>query len=204
MKVKVCGMREAENIRAVEEAGADYMGFICYDRSPRYVAETPTYLPSCRRVGVFVNADYATVLHRIKALKLDLVQLHGKESPELCCLLKQQGVGVIKAFALRHNKDVTQTIPYDNRETCDFFLFDTPCESYGGSGHTFNWQLLESYTGHTPFFLSGGLNADSLSALTHFHHPRWIGIDVNSGFETAPALKDSDALRTFIKQFKNI
>lgn len=202
MIVKVCGMREAENIRAVEQAGADWMGFIFYPRSPRFVPEPPAYLPlSVRRVGVFVNAGEADILPRAAAFRLDLVQLHGKEHPQLCERLQQEELKVIKAFAPKQAEDFTATADYEG--CTDYFLFDTPTASYGGSGRSFDWDLLRHYTGRTPFLLSGGLRPDSLEALKRFRHPCWAGIDLNSGFETAPGRKDAELLQSFITKFKS-
>lgn len=201
MIVKVCGMRDAENIRQVEQAGADWMGFIDYERSPRYVEGVPEYLPvSLQKVGVFVNASLPHIQERIADWHLDFVQLHGKESPEFCQQLQATGMKVIKAFSLRTPEDVQATedyIPF-----CDYFLFDTPCQGYGGSGKSFDWELLTHYQGSVPFLLSGGLNPTSLEALAAFHHPRWAGIDLNSGFEQAPGMKDASSLSTFIHSFK--
>lgn len=201
MIVKVCGMRDACNIRDVEATGADWMGFICYERSPRYVSDIPSYLPQqAKRVGVFVNAPLESIPRKVIQMKLDYVQLHGHESPEYCAVLQQQGIRIIKAFSLRTVADLQQTDAY--QVYCDYFLFDTPCPEYGGSGKQFDWSLLAHYRGKTPFLLSGGLCPDSLDALSGFHHPQWAGIDLNSGFETAPALKDASLLRSFISQFK--
>ena len=88
------------------------------------------------------------------------------------------------------------------RAFCDYFLFDTACSGYGGSGKTFNWNILQAYRGKTPFLLSGGLRPGSLSSLLQFKHEQWAGIDLNSGFETAPGLKDAAAVHTFINQLK--
>ena len=201
MIVKVCGMRDAENIRQVEQAGADWMGFIDYERSPRYVKGVPEYLPvSLQKVGVFVNASFPRIQKRIADWHLDFVQLHGKESPGFCRQLRTTGVKIIKAFSLRTPEDMHPTedyIPY-----CDYFLFDTPCQGYGGSGKSFDWELLTHYQGSVPFLLSGGLNPTNLEALSAFHHPRWAGIDLNSGFEQAPGMKDASSLSTFIHSFK--
>lgn len=196
-------MRCPENIREVEQAGADWIGFIFFSKSPRYVAEVPAYLPGqAKRIGVFVNEDESGIKERVKAFRLDYVQLHGHEQPDLCQKLQAQGIGVIKVFSLKSPEDVQQTLPYEG--TADYFLFDTPCTGHGGSGKCFDWSLLDHYSGQTPFLLSGGLSPDSLEALSAFYHPRWAGIDLNSGFETAPALKDALAIRQFIKQFKTL
>ena len=203
MIVKVCGMQNAENIRQVELAGADWMGFIDYDRSPRHVAGIPQYLPAAvRKVGVFVQAPLSRILERRADWQLDLVQLHGNESPDFCRKLRLSGIKIIKAFALRTAEDLPATEAY--APYCDYFLFDTPCSGFGGSGKTFDWELLSRYRGPRPFLLSGGLNPASLERLAAFRHPLWAGIDLNSGFELAPALKDAAALSAFISAFKQI
>lgn len=202
MLVKVCGMREPENIRAAEKCDIDLMGFIFAPRSPRCVTQMPAYLPEkVRRIGVFVDADKATIEHRIADYGLYGVQLHGHESPELCRALRASGVKVIKAFQMQDRTSAAQCRAYES--VCDWFLFDTPCATDGGSGKKFDWTLLESYRGSTPFLLSGGLSPDCLTELRGFSHPQWAGIDLNSGFETAPALKDIDKLRNFITLFRN-
>lgn len=201
MIVKVCGMRDADNIRQVEQCGADWMGFIFFARSPRFVADEPEYLPPAqKRVGVFVNASYEEITDRVETFALDAVQLHGKETPELCSRLHADGLTVVKAFSLRSADDVTATDAYEG--VCDYFLFDTPTAAYGGSGRRFDWALLQSYCGATPFLLSGGLSPDSLGDLATFSHPQWAGIDLNSGFETQPALKNPQTLKLFISKFR--
>lgn len=201
MIVKVCGMRDPDNIRQTETAGADWIGFICYHKSPRYVSHTPAYLPQkAKRVGVFVNAPFDELIRRAKELQLDYVQLHGNESPALCQSLHNEGLGVIKVFAVHSLSDLKQTEAYES--CCDYYLFDTPCPQYGGSGKQFDWSLLSHYQGSIPFLLSGGLRPDSLAALSHFRHSQWAGIDLNSGFEIQPAMKDTTLLQNFISQFK--
>lgn len=201
MIVKVCGMREAENIRAVEQAGADWMGFIFFPRSARYVANRPTYLPArCKRVGVFVDESTRLILQKAKAFGLHYIQLHGKETPEQCRELKAEGLGVIKVCSISGESDLPHAACYE--QACDYLLFDTACPGYGGSGKSFNWNVLHAYHGNTPFLLSGGINPGSLDELARFRHPRWAGIDLNSGFETAPACKDAASIHTFIKQIK--
>lgn len=196
-------MREAENIRQVELCGADWMGFICYERSPRYVTTIPDFMPQkAKRVGVFVNAGSENILQHAKQFGLHMLQLHGNESPQLCQRLSNEGYAVIKAFSVKTENDIHRTADYE--DVCQYFLFDTPSINYGGSGKSFDWNILSSYKGNTPFLLSGGINPTSLPALAAFSHPKWAGIDLNSGFETAPAQKNVNALKSFIKQFKNL
>lgn len=201
MIIKVCGMREPENIRAIEQAGADWMGFIFFPQSVRHVSHRPEYLPEQRRrIGVFVNESSENILLKAQEFGLHHIQLHGRETPEQCRKLKAAGLGIIKVFSIAREIDLRPVGCYEG--ICDYFLFDTACSGYGGSGKTFNWNILQAYRGKTPFLLSGGLRPGSLSSLLQFKHEQWAGIDLNSGFETAPALKDAAAVHTFINQLK--
>lgn len=201
--IKVCGMTSADNIRQVEVLGIDLMGFIFYPRSPRFLPQPPAYLPRCaRRVGVFVNASADEVLARVKQFGLHLVQLHGNESPRFCHTLRQTDVQVIKAFSIASQDDIKATEAYAS--CCDYFLFDTPTPSHGGSGRCFDWKLLHHYRGEVPFLLSGGVSLDGLDALHTLHHPRLAGVDLNSRFETAPGMKDVARLYRFIEEVKRI
>lgn len=194
-------MREAENIRQVEALGIDYMGFIFYPKSPRYVAERPEYLPvSCKRIGVFVNAEEDFIEQKISEFCLDGIQLHGSESAEQCRRLKDTFNGlVIKAISITGEADVVKARIY--ADTCDALLFDTQCATYGGSGKGFDLNLLtDADFSACPFFLSGGIGLDSLDALNRFHHPNWKGIDINSRFELSPSLKSPELISRFLKE----
>lgn len=198
--VKVCGMREPDNIRAVEALGIDWLGFIFWPRSSRYVAEKPDYLPTlAKRVGVFVDADINDMLRHIADYRLDLVQLHGHESPDYIRALRQEtkdGHGIIKAISVSSHTDVAAYQPYEG--LVDYFLFDTKAQLVGGNGVKFDWSVLNEYHGHTPFLLSGGIGPDDAGRLHHFHHEKCVGIDLNSRFEVAPALKDINSLKRFL------
>ena len=198
--VKVCGMTDGENIRQVEELGVDFIGFVFYPRSPRFVYQMPDYLPRrARRIGVFANETKETVLTYADRFELDYVQLHGKESPLYCQSLREgHGLKVIKALHLANPRDVAATEAYHG--TCDYFLFESKTPQLGGTGRQFDWNLLHRYAGRTPFFLSGGLNAGSANAIRQCHHPQRAGIDLNSRFETAPGLKDVERLRGFLQE----
>lgn len=202
MIVKVCGMRDADNIRAVEQNGADWMGFIFYERSPRYVASPPAYLPErCKRTGVFVNAPIFTIQSHISTYHLDMIQLHGNESPEYCRRIRQLGLPVIKSLSIPPTEHFIRWKAY--QDSADYLLFDTACTSYGGSGKRFDWSLLAQYKGEIPFLLSGGISSSHLAEIRQFNHPRWIGVDLNSGFESAPGIKDASLLHSFIHKLKN-
>lgn len=192
-------MRDAENIREVEALGIDMMGFIFWPKSSRYVGERPAYLPkSCKRVGVFVDEQIEKVQRIADLYAFDVIQLHGNESPEY--VLKLQGRSLIKAFNIASPEDIGQTKAYEG--IVDYFLFDTKGKSVGGNGKKFDWSVLEAYGGDTPFLLSGGIGPHDVERVKAFHHPRCIGIDLNSCFEISPALKDVNKLKGFIKQIR--
>ncbi len=200
MIVKVCGMREAENIRAVEALGVDWMGFIFWEHSSRNVCQRPAYLPTrAKRVGVFVDASLDVVCQRVEAFCLDVVQLHGSESPAYLHDLRNALAGavlIVKAFSIATRDDLLQTSFYEG--LADFFLFDTKAQLVGGNGRKFDWNVLAHYDGSTPFLLSGGIGPDDASRLSAFSHPRLAGIDLNSRFETAPAQKNVELLKQFL------
>ena len=197
--IKVCGMREADNIREVEALGIDLMGFIFWPKSKRYVAEPPQYLPSqVKKVGVFVDASLEDIRQHIQDYQLDIIQLHGHETPDFIAQLSiiNFQFSIIKAFNIATAEDLAQTKPYEG--IVDYFLFDTKAQLPGGSGEQFDWSVLSHYEGTTPFLLSGGIGPDDAERIKSFHHPRCIGIDLNSRFEIAPGLKDVNQLKDFI------
>lgn len=217
-------MRDADNIRAVAALGIDFLGFIFYPKSPRY---TPKAIPEAeliadtattaryddiewrkpQRVGVFVDETPQAIIAHIHNDQLDYVQLHGHELPEMIDHLKRAVISdnhhslkVIKAFSISKPDDLLQTKAYEG--VADLFLFDTPTESYGGSGKKFDWQMLQAYDGHTSFLLSGGIGPEDIERIRTFEHPHCIGIDLNSRFETAPGIKDVEALRRFTENLR--
>ncbi len=200
MIVKICGMRDAGNIRCAEQLPADWMGFIFYPRSPRYVDRLPDYLPQRqKRVGVFVNATRDFILQRAELFGLDLIQLHGTETPEMCEQLRlATGCSIIKAFGIGYDTDFDRINDYE--EVADYLLFDSRSPSVGGSGTKFGHELLDHYTGHTPFLLSGGLGLDDVACISRCRHPQMCGIDLNSRFETRPAVKNIGMLQAFLRQ----
>ena len=202
-------MRDADNIRDVEALGVDFMGFIFYDKSPRNVETKPDYLPEgCHRVGVFVNATVEGIVSRVKDFCLTFVQLHGDETPAFVLGLRKSleaeglaTVKIVRSIAVASRSQVMKAQIWDGY--VDGILFETPTAGYGGSGISFDWSLLSSYRGKTPFFLAGGLGMECLPELKAFSHPRWLGIDLNSRFEIAPGVKDVEKLQQFIKAFKS-
>lgn len=200
MIVKVCGMREAENIRAVEALGVDWMGFIFWEHSSRCVSQRPAYLPEkAKRVGVFVDAPLDAVCQHVESFGLDVVQLHGSESPTYLRDLRSScdaRLLIVKAFSIATLDDLLQTSLYEGH--ADYFLFDTKAQLVGGNGRKFDWNVLAHYDGSTPFLLSGGIGPDDASRLSAFSHPRLAGIDLNSRFEAAPAQKNVELLKQFL------
>ena len=197
-------MREAENIREVEALGINWMGLIFWPKSSRYVSERPDYLPQhVKRVGVFVDENLDTVRKKADDYALDLIQLHGSESPDYIRTLKAPSSinpltsSIIKAFNIATADDFEQTKDYEG--LVDYFLFDTKGPSVGGNGVQFDWDVLKDYHGKTPFLLSGGIGPDDAERIQAFHHPQCIGIDLNSRFELSPGLKDINKLKTFIQ-----
>ena len=201
MIVKVCGMRDAENIRKVEALGVDWMGFVFHRTSPRFVGELPDYLPQrAKRVGVFVDETEEQIMETVQLFRLDMVQLHGHETPDFCNRIRSKGLKVIKAINVQ-NTFSTEEVSFYER-ACDYFLFDTKTLLPGGSGQKFDGSSLSAYRGTTPFLLSGGISPDDADRVEAFVHERCIGIDLNSRFETSPAYKDIHLLQSFIDKIK--
>lgn len=192
-------MRDAANIQALSALGPDYMGFIFYEKSKRYVKSLDlsvldTLPTSIKKVGVFVNADFETIVEKIEAYGLDLVQLHGKETPELCERLKTRGTGVIKVFSVGDDFDFSEIEPY--KAHSDYFLFDTKGKDYGGNGVVFNWEVLKKYDNEIPFFISGGLSTENINDIEELEGMNLAAVDLNSCFETEPAMKDISLLES--------
>ncbi len=201
MIIKVCGMREAQNIHDIEQLAIDWMGFIFYEKSPRYCNDALTYMPrQVERVGVFVNHSLSEILKLILKYKLDIVQLHGQETPALCKQLQQLGIRVIKAMPIATKEDLVLATAYE--DVIDYMLFDTKSELGGGSGKQFDWSILNDYSLKIPFLISGGIGPQSLESLRDFTHPKLIGYDLNSKFEISPGMKSPDLLAPFINELR--
>ena len=202
--IKVCGMREPENIRAVEALDINWMGFIFYEPSSRFVGTRPSYLPErCKRVGVFVNSTEEEIFQKTSEYGLNMVQIHGDEKPSFCSHIRSflpKNVELIKMVSISSEADMKKTAffaPY-----VDYFLFESPCKGYGGSGQKFDWSLLELYEGDVPFILTGGIGPADAEELQTLLHPRFAGIDLNSRFEESPGIKKPELLRTFINKIR--
>nr|WP_294860104.1 phosphoribosylanthranilate isomerase [Prevotella sp.] len=218
MIIKVCGMRDADNIRDISALGVDMIGLIFYPPSPRYVQQfssgagiIPDYAPDMGktplRVGVFVDDMPQNIVTRVYNYKLDYIQLHGNEPRETLENLRatidpdiKPNIKIIKAISVSSAEDIKKYKEYVG--AADLFLFDTKCKTVGGSGEQFDWQVLQAYDGDVPFLLSGGIGPDDAERIKNFHHPKCIGIDLNSKFEIEPALKDVEKLKQFLVKVK--
>ncbi len=204
MIIKVCGMREPENIEAVSKLPIDYLGFIFYEKSPRFVSQRVRDAAiGQKKVGVFVNADIDFVLSKVIDNQLDIAQLHGSEPPQYLADLKARkpNLTLWKAFSVDADFDFDQTLQYEN--LADIFLFDTKTPQHGGAGVKFDWSLLEKYKGKTPFLLAGGITPDDTDVVKSLKIKQLAGLDLNSKFEISPAFKDVEKLRLFIQKIKS-
>lgn len=199
-------MRESVSLAAVAALQPDFLGFIFYPKSSRYVGEKLSAAslenlpPSVKRVGVFVNETTENIRQRVQELKLNAVQLHGDETPAQCQELRVPGLLVIKAFALGGKFDFEMLPPYVPH--CDYFLFDTKGEQPGGNGLVFDWQLLRDYNLPVPYFLAGGLDLAHAETLWNLQLPGLFAVDLNSRFEIKPGEKDVARLQQMFQQLR--
>lgn len=203
LKLKICGMKYADNIRSVAALQPDYMGFIFWERSPRFFSgELPKLPDPIKKTGVFVNAGFEEMVSAVQKHRLRAVQLHGQESPELCRRLKAHfttaNIEVIKVFSVKDDFDFGVLVPYET--VCDYFLFDTKGKLPGGNGYRFNWKVLKDYPSQKPFFLSGGIGSEAVENIKSILKTTLpvYAVDVNSRFEIQPGLKDAEQLKAFI------
>ena len=205
MKLKVCGMRELENISALSELNPNYIGFIFWSESSRFVdKKTPPLDKKIIKTGVFVDATFDYILTKIKDHQLDAVQLHGQESCSYCKVIKDYGLKVIKSFSIKNTFDFNTLKDYEN--SCDYYLFDTKGKLPGGNGFSFDWNILNEYPSQKPFFLSGGIGVDNLNEIKKLVKTKLPihAIDVNSKFETAPGNKNIELLKKFKKEIDEL
>lgn len=213
MIVKVCGMRDPKNIEALRELPVYLMGLIFYKKSSRNVLNTQAAEivaasgDKVKRVGVFVDEDIDIVIQKVTKFKLEYVQLHGKETSDYCYDLLARSaktfgcndeLQIIKAFSVDEHFDFAITKKYT--AYCKYFLFDTKGKNAGGNGSTFDWSLLKKYKSTKPFFLSGGIDAESAEAIKALNFPHLVGVDLNSKFEDSPALKNIALLKSFLSE----
>ncbi len=199
-------MHEPLNVKEIAEAKPHYMGFIFYAGSKRYVGDYPdpelflNVASGIKKTGVFFNENIENILDKSAITGLEVIQLHGSESPGSCSKLKASGLIVIKTFHISPDFNFGSLEPYNRG--CDFFLFDTRSELAGGSGKKFNWDILAAYQADKPFFLSGGIDPGDSSAIKSLTNKGLYGVDINSRFEVSPGVKDAVKVKAFIKEIK--
>lgn len=196
LKLKVCGMREVENIKGLAGVAPDFMGLIFFDKSPRDASDYKVDKDLAKgipRVGVFVNPTLEEVLERAASHQLDFVQLHGDETVSLAKDVKAAGLGVIKVFRVEDELPVEAMKSFEG--VVDFFLFDTKTKLFGGSGVKFDWDILRKYPFDTPYFLSGGIELDDVVNIKEMNLPGLYAIDINSRFEVVPGRKDIEKIK---------
>jgi phosphoribosylanthranilate isomerase len=207
MKIKICGLKYKYNIRQVAALDVDFLGFIFYPKSTRFVQneldeKVIKALPKqIKTVAVFVDEQPDFILSTCQKYTFNFVQLHGNESLLLCEKLKNQNIKIIKAFSIDENFDFSSTHAYE--PFCQYFIFDTKGEKRGGNGFSFDWTLLQNYKGNTPFLLSGGIGLENVDDVFKLNHSQLAGIDLNSKIEIAPGLKSVGKANTIIQKFKN-
>ncbi|MEJ7694830.1 phosphoribosylanthranilate isomerase [Daejeonella sp.] len=207
-------MKEPKNIRGLVELKPDYVGFIFYPHSKRFVGDLEVgalaAIPgSIKKTGVFVNEAMDVIADQVINYDLDAVQLHGDESPDFCRSFRkflhnmqtEKHVEIIKAFGISEEFDFATLSGYE--DFADFFLFDTKTSDHGGSGRTFDWKILEKYHGKKPYFLSGGLSSDNIHGINEIKDVRFYGVDLNSKFETDAGIKDIDKLRSVFERVRS-
>lgn len=210
MNIKVCGITQLKQLQQLDGLDIDFAGLNFYKGSPRYVAnkisaeEIKTADFDIKKVGIFVDSPYDDIMKIIEEYNLDIIQLHGNETPDLCSELAEE-IEVIKVFRITSetSAEVDKMIqPFD--DVCDYYLFDKggQRETIGGTGKQFDWNILSKARIEKPFFLSGGIGPDDVNKIKAFKHPDFFAIDVNSSFETAPGVKDMGKLLKFVRELK--
>ena len=197
MNIKVCGITQLKQLQQLDGLNIDFAGLIFYKESPRYVVgkiskeELEASDFDIKKVGVFVNAEYDEIIQTVEDYGLDVVQLHGKETPELCEQLSDD-VEVIKAFSINGTTGSIDELVEEYDAVCDYYLFDTAATNgaAGGTGTQFDWKLVKKSKIEKPFFLSGGISLADAAKIKAFKHPDFYGIDINSKFEKEPGIKD--------------
>jgi phosphoribosylanthranilate isomerase len=215
MRLKVCGMTEPAQIDALEKMDVTFAGLIFYPKSPRYALRHMTTLQikgfkTINKVGVFVNASVDEIKHMVDECRLQLVQLHGDETPKFCEKIADY-ISVVKAFRIAEDDNIEYKIR-DYMDMCDMFLFDTkpltPASDvvYGGTGKKFNWDLLKNVDVGKPYFLSGGIGPGEVNEVKQFMQEpaakALFALDVNSKFETSPGVKDMAQVGNFYDAVK--
>ncbi len=222
LRIKVCGMKQPENIQEVASLHPDYLGFIFYPKSPRnFDGDIPEIDSKIKKTGVFVDAEIEFILEKVEKYRFKAVQLHGGESAQYCKILKQaleslcraersrspksdypKAIEIFKVFGIKNTFDFSVLKPYEN--IVDYFLFDTKGKAKGGNGYTFDWSVLKEYPSTTPIIMSGGIGLEELNKIEQLLKTDLPihALDLNSKFEIEPGLKDIKLLNKFFNMIK--
>jgi phosphoribosylanthranilate isomerase len=219
IQIKVCGITDINQALALEALGVDYIGFIFYAPSKRYVLNSlqltalKKFTPAhAKKVGVFVNESIESIVNTVVAAGLDMVQLHGDEDALYFTLLKSKFNELVQEKTTINNKNIEvikvfrvgdrmpNLTPFEN--IADYYLFDTDSKMYGGTGAHFNWELLKGNTIGKPYFLSGGIGPNDMGGIEVMKQTKagkdLLALDINSQFETAPGIKNIEKIKSFI------
>ena len=209
MKIKVCGVNDLRQLKDLNDLNTDYIGMIFYPASPRSILsnlkgeEIKNLNLTAKKVGVFVNESVEEILRQVNEFGLDVVQLHGDETPVFCNHVSDH-VTLIKAFRVGETQTEIDRMVKEFEDVCDYYLFDKGSMGvYGGTGQKFDWNVLKDAEINKPFFLSGGIEPEDLEALGNFHHPHLYGIDINSRFELSPGIKDMKKIKEFLQGIRS-
>lgn len=206
LKIKVCGLTDPFNVQEIAGTNPDFMGFIFYPRSIRFVGNKPDESlfskipPVILKTGVFVNEELSVIINTVNLYGLDMVQLHGNETAEYCRSLNKSGLSIIKAFGIDSGFSFSKLEKY--MDSCEYFLFDAKTRIHGGSGLKFDWMKIYEYHFGKSFFLGGGIEPEDASALRQIRHRNFFAVDINSQFENRPGIKNINKVKDFIKEIK--
>ena len=204
-KIKVCGLTKLDQIKKLIELKVDFLGFIFYEKSPRYVLNHLTLkqiaeIPYFRKVGVFVNESIKGIVEITSEAQLDIIQLHGNEDDKFILRLREligENIKIIKVIRIgNQTSDELQKTINQQPTTINYLLFDTDSKAFGGTGKTFDWNIINDIEIPIPYFLSGGISLENLQQLKTINH-KPIALDINSKFEIEPGNKDLEKIKEF-------
>lgn len=207
LNIKVCGLTQMQQIRELIDLNIDFLGFIFYEKSPRFVLnhlnlKNIAEIPHFRKVGVFVNESIKGIVETVTEAQLDIVQMHGNEDEIFIQRLKQalgENIKIIKVFRIENQMPAIESW---NLDEIDYFLFDTDSKAFGGTGQTFNWSILNQIEIPKPYFLSGGISLENFNQMFLIKN-KPFAIDINSKFEIQPGIKDLEKIKLFKSKISN-
>ena len=212
MKLKVCGLTQLSQIQELISLNVDFLGFIFYEKSPRYVLHHLSLkeiaeIPHFGKVGVFVNESIKAIVEITTESQLDIIQLHGNENEKFILQLRQilgNNIKIIKVIRIGNQSfDELQKTINQQPSTVNYLLFDTDSKAFGGTGKTFDWQILNEIEIPIPYFLSGGISLENIHQLSTINHQP-LALDINSKFEIEPGIKDIEKIKNFTQIVKKI